>query len=92
MCNLYSLTKGQKAIIDLARAMRDLTGNLPPMPAVFPNHHRELHYGQAKVWPCQRVRVFYSRIRSHHSEVSVKMTCGYVVSYFSRHQLSLSSQ
>ena len=37
MCNLYSLTKGQSAIIQLARAMRDRTGNLPPMPAIFPD-------------------------------------------------------
>ena len=28
MCNLYSLTKGQQAIRDLAGAMRDITGNL----------------------------------------------------------------
>ena len=38
MCNLYSLTKGQAAIIALARAMRDTTGNLPPMPGIFPDH------------------------------------------------------
>jgi hypothetical protein len=37
MCNLYSLTKGQAAIIALVRAMRDRTGNLPPMPGVFPD-------------------------------------------------------
>lgn len=37
MCNLYSLTKGQKAILDLSRAMRDTTGNLPPMPGIFPD-------------------------------------------------------
>ena len=37
MCNLYSITKGQKAIRDLAKAMRDLTGSLPPLPAVFPD-------------------------------------------------------
>jgi putative SOS response-associated peptidase YedK len=37
MCNLYSLTSNQKAIIDLVRAMHDLTGNLPPMPGVFPD-------------------------------------------------------
>jgi putative SOS response-associated peptidase YedK len=36
MCNLYSVTKGQAAIIALTRAMRDETGNLPPMPGVFP--------------------------------------------------------
>lgn len=38
MCNLYSLTKGQQAIRDLARAMHDRTGNLPPMPAIFPDY------------------------------------------------------
>jgi putative SOS response-associated peptidase YedK len=38
MCNLYSLTKGQKAILDLARAMRDTTGNLPPLPGIFPDY------------------------------------------------------
>jgi hypothetical protein len=30
MCNLYSLTKGQEAIRQLTKAMRDTTGNLPP--------------------------------------------------------------
>jgi putative SOS response-associated peptidase YedK len=38
MCNLYSITTGQAAIIALARAMRDVTGNLPPMPGVFPDY------------------------------------------------------
>ena len=38
MCNLYSITKGQTAIIELTRAMRDTTGNLPPMPGVFPDY------------------------------------------------------
>jgi putative SOS response-associated peptidase YedK len=38
MCNLYSVTKGQQAIRDLTRAMRDTTGNMPPMPAVFPDY------------------------------------------------------
>ncbi|QCK87444.1 SOS response-associated peptidase [Phreatobacter aquaticus] len=38
MCNLYSLTKGQQAIIALARAMNDRTGNLPPMPGIFPDY------------------------------------------------------
>lgn len=37
MCNLYSHTKGQQATRELARAMRDLTGNLPPLPAIFPD-------------------------------------------------------
>jgi putative SOS response-associated peptidase YedK len=37
MCNLYSVTKGQTAIRELARAMRDTTGNMPPLPGVFPD-------------------------------------------------------
>jgi len=37
MCNLYSLTKGQAAIRALFRIRRDLAGNLPAMPAVFPD-------------------------------------------------------
>jgi putative SOS response-associated peptidase YedK len=38
MCNLYSLTKGQQAIRDLTSAMRDLTGNLPILPGIFPDY------------------------------------------------------
>ena len=38
MCNLYSITKGQQAIRDLASAMRDQTGNLPKLPGVFPDY------------------------------------------------------
>jgi len=38
MCNSYSLTKGQAAIIALVRAMHDRTGNLPPMPGIFPDY------------------------------------------------------
>jgi hypothetical protein len=40
MCNLYSMTKGPAAIRELARAMRDLTGNLEPLPAVLPEPYR----------------------------------------------------
>lgn len=38
MCNLYSVTKGQQAIRDLSRAMRDTTGNLPQLPGIFPDY------------------------------------------------------
>jgi putative SOS response-associated peptidase YedK len=38
MCNLYAVTKGQQAIRELTRAMFDRTGNLPPLPAVFPDY------------------------------------------------------
>ena len=37
MCNLYSVTKGPQAIRDAARAMRDTTGNLEPLPGIFPD-------------------------------------------------------
>jgi putative SOS response-associated peptidase YedK len=37
VCNLYSVTKSQQAIRDLVKAIRDLTGNMPPMLAIFPN-------------------------------------------------------
>ncbi len=38
MCNLYSITKSQAAIIAASRAMRDVTGNLPPLPGIFPDY------------------------------------------------------
>ncbi len=38
MCNLYSLSKGQAAILELSRAMIDKTGNMPPLPGVFPDY------------------------------------------------------
>jgi putative SOS response-associated peptidase YedK len=38
MCNLYSLTRAQDAMRALFRVTRDLTGNLPPMPGVFPDY------------------------------------------------------
>src|SRR5258708_1641947 len=37
MCNLYSPTKGQAAIVALIRAMRDVTGNMPTFPGIFPD-------------------------------------------------------
>jgi putative SOS response-associated peptidase YedK len=37
MCNLYSLTKGQKAIRDLAKVMVDHAGNMPSLPGIFPD-------------------------------------------------------
>lgn len=38
MCTLYSQTKGQQAIREFTRAVTDLTGNLPPMPGIFPDY------------------------------------------------------
>ncbi len=37
MCNLYSVIAAQTAIIEWTRAMRDISGNPPPMPGVFPD-------------------------------------------------------
>jgi putative SOS response-associated peptidase YedK len=38
MCNLYSLSKGQQAIREFVDAARDLTGNLPTFPGIFPDY------------------------------------------------------
>src|SRR4029078_12380841 len=38
MCNLYSQTKGQAEIAALTRALKDSTGNLPPLPGIFPDY------------------------------------------------------
>jgi putative SOS response-associated peptidase YedK len=38
MCNLYSITTNQTAIITLFRVMNRYVGNLPPMPGVFPDY------------------------------------------------------
>jgi putative SOS response-associated peptidase YedK len=36
MCNLYSITRSQEAMRRLFRVNRDLLGNFPGLPAVFP--------------------------------------------------------
>ena len=38
MCNLYSITTNQAAIIALFRVINRYVGNLPPMPGVFPDY------------------------------------------------------
>ena len=38
MCNLYSITTNQQAILQFTRAMVDWAGNLPPLPGVFPDY------------------------------------------------------
>lgn len=38
MCNLYSIVSNQQAIRQLAMAFNDSTGNLQPMPGVFPDY------------------------------------------------------
>jgi hypothetical protein len=41
MCNLYSITTNQAAIIALFRVINRYVGNLPPMPGVFPDARKE---------------------------------------------------
>ena len=38
MCNLYSMNRSQAEIVALARAMRDRSGNMPPLPGIFPDY------------------------------------------------------
>lgn len=38
MCNLYSMRKGQADLLQATRAMHDRTGNMPPLPGIFPDH------------------------------------------------------
>lgn len=38
MCNLYSMTSNADAIRALTGAMLDTTGNLPPLPGIFPDY------------------------------------------------------
>lgn len=37
MCNLYSMTTNQQAIREAPHVMNDRTGNLPPLPEIWPN-------------------------------------------------------
>lgn len=38
MCNLYSMTKNQDAIKRLFKVGHDRSGNLPPLPGIFPDY------------------------------------------------------
>jgi putative SOS response-associated peptidase YedK len=38
VCNLYSITKGQQAIRQFTGAMHDRTGNMPPLPGIYPDY------------------------------------------------------
>ncbi len=51
MCNLYSLTKGQQAIRAFTRSMTDCTGNLPVLPAIFPDQTAPVVHAGTKDGP-----------------------------------------
>jgi putative SOS response-associated peptidase YedK len=38
MCNLYSMNRSQDEICGIVGAMRDETGNMPPLPGIFPDY------------------------------------------------------
>jgi hypothetical protein len=70
MCNLYSITKGQAAIIAFTRAMRDLTGNLPPMPGVFPDYAAPIvRNGRAPAKPLGQDLCFVSNLPASTASV-----------------------
>lgn len=60
MCNLYSITKGQQAIRDLYRVMDDRTGNLPPLPGIFPDYAAPIvrHGTLINAWSLFKRKVF----------------------------------
>ncbi|WP_325048867.1 SOS response-associated peptidase [Rhodophyticola porphyridii] len=51
VCNLYSMTKGQDAIREIAKAWDDRTGNMPPLSGIFPD------YAAPVVWNGEAGRV-----------------------------------
>jgi putative SOS response-associated peptidase YedK len=59
MCNLYSEIKGQQAIRDLFQIAPedDFTGNLPPMPGIFPNYMAPI----VRIGPADRRRIVMRR-------------------------------
>src|ERR1700739_4560071 len=64
LCNLYSITTNQAAIIALFRVMNRYVGNLAPMPGVFPDY-------PASARPCRRVERHFSAVRGSEPLASV---------------------
>ncbi|MET4363485.1 putative SOS response-associated peptidase YedK [Bradyrhizobium sp. LB8.2] len=50
MCNLYSITTNQAAIVALFRVVNRYIGNLAPVPGVFPNHKAPIVRNGAASW------------------------------------------
>ena len=51
MCNLYSITTNQAAIIALFRVVNRYVGNLAPMPGVLPDYPARLSsVGEPDAW------------------------------------------
>lgn len=58
MCNLYSITTNQEAIIRLFRKVNRYVGNLAPMPGVFPDYPAPVirNAGDDRAGACRRHR------------------------------------
>ncbi|MEJ6396043.1 SOS response-associated peptidase [Gymnodinialimonas sp. 2305UL16-5] len=44
LCNLYASLRGQDAIRDMAKVWEDQTGNLPPLPSIYPDQMAPVVY------------------------------------------------
>jgi putative SOS response-associated peptidase YedK len=65
MCNLYSITTNQAAIIALFRVVNRYVGNLPPMPGVFPDYPAPVVRNDGGESEMVMMRVFGELSESH---------------------------
>src|ERR1700726_4183554 len=65
VCNLYSITTNQAAIIALFRVMNRHVGNLPPMPGVFPDYPAPVVRNDGGEREVVMMRVFRKRSEAH---------------------------
>src|SRR6266851_1553394 len=65
MCNLYSITTNQAAIIALFRVLNRYVGNLPPMPGVFPDYPAPVVRNDGGESEMVMMRVFGELSESH---------------------------
>jgi hypothetical protein len=63
VCNLYSITTNQEAIIRLFRVINRYVGNLPPMPGVFGQVSEAI--GTANGHPCERLSALTFALTAH---------------------------
>jgi len=63
MCNLYSITTNQAAIIALFRVVNRYVGNLAPMPGVFGPVSEAI--GTANGHPCERLSALTFALTAH---------------------------
>jgi hypothetical protein len=65
MCNLYSITTNQAAILALFRVVNRYVGNLQPMPGVFPDYPAPvIRYGSRDRDDVMRRDISYHRAAS----------------------------